>query len=104
MIKLAIKILTLISLISPALAFGLEDGVIFTYLELASFWVVQLVFMVIAAAIVVFFWGVAQYIGGGDDEEKRSKARNTMIYGIIGIFSMVSIWGLVYFMADVLGI
>ncbi|OHA29052.1 MAG: hypothetical protein A3B08_00200 [Candidatus Taylorbacteria bacterium RIFCSPLOWO2_01_FULL_43_44] len=74
------------------------------YLELASFWLVQLVTLAIAAAIIVFFWGVARYISGGDDEEKRTSARNTMLYGIIGIFSMVSVWGLVYFLGNILGI
>jgi len=49
----------------------------------------------IALAVVFFLWGVLQFITAGGDEEKRATGRDTMIYGIIAIFVMVSIWGLV---------
>jgi len=39
--------------------------------------------------------GIINYIRAGDEEEKRDKGKNEMIYGIIGLFVMVSIWGLV---------
>jgi len=51
--------------------------------------------MVIAIAVIIFLWGVVSYITAGADEEKRATARSLMIYGIIGLFVMVSVWGLV---------
>ncbi|KND51803.1 MAG: hypothetical protein ABA06_00885 [Parcubacteria bacterium C7867-001] len=55
-----------------------------------------LVPLVFALAFIVFIWGVFMYfIQGGADEEKREKGRVLMLYGIVGFFLMVSVWGLV---------
>ena len=51
--------------------------------------------VVIGIAILIFAWGLISYVAAGGDEEKRKGARQTMIYGVIIIFVMVSIWGLV---------
>lgn len=51
--------------------------------------------LLIAVAVIVLLVGIINYLRAGDDEEKRSKGKNEMIYGIIGLFVMVSIWGLV---------
>ncbi len=52
--------------------------------------------LIFAAAFVVFIWGVFQYfILGGGDEEKREKGRDLMIWGLLGFFFMISVWGLV---------
>ncbi len=49
-----------------------------------------------AVAFIVFIWGVFQYfIAGGADEEKRDTGKQLMLWGIIGFFVMVSVWGLV---------
>src|SRR3989344_3168095 len=52
--------------------------------------------ILIAVAFVVFLWGIVQYILAGADEEKRATARNLIIYGIIGLFVMIAVWGVVY--------
>lgn len=49
--------------------------------------------IIVALALVYFFWGLAKYIlasGEGKDEGK-----SMMIWGIIALFVMVSVWGLV---------
>jgi len=51
--------------------------------------------LIIGLAVVIFLFGIIKYITAGSDEEKRDEGRNTMIYGIIAIFVMVSVWGLV---------
>ena len=55
----------------------------------------QAVILLIALAVVFFLYGILKYIGSGDDEESRGKSKNVMIYGIIGLFVMVSFWGIV---------
>lgn len=50
--------------------------------------------VLISAAVVWFIISVLQYIFR-DSDEAKSKAKNNMIWGIIGIFVMVSVWGLV---------
>ena len=51
--------------------------------------------LIIGIGLMLFLIGVVQYISSGDNEEKREAGRNLMIYGIISIFVMVSVWGFV---------
>jgi len=55
----------------------------------------QAVILLIALAVVFFLYGILKYIASGDDEESRKKSKNVMIYGIIGLFVMISFWGIV---------
>ena len=50
--------------------------------------------LVIGLAFVFFLWGVFQYVTK-DGAEEKGKARDTIIYGIIGLFVMLAAWGLV---------
>jgi len=51
--------------------------------------------MLIAVAVIILLVAIVNYIRAGEEEEKRDKAKSLMIYGIIGLFVMVSLWGLV---------
>lgn len=52
--------------------------------------------VVVALALLYFFWGLASFIlAAGGDDEKKQKGRSTMIWGIIALFIIVSIWGLI---------
>lgn len=58
--------------------------------------------VLIAAAIVVFFWGLVQYIRSSG--EGHDTGRNTMIAGLLSLFIMVSVWGLVNLAQNALGV
>ena len=50
--------------------------------------------LLITLGIVYFVWGVVQFmIGGG--EEAKTKGRDRIIYGLIGLAVIVGVWGLV---------
>ena len=51
--------------------------------------------IIITLAVIYFFYGVAKYVMSAGDEDAQKQGRNIMIYGIIGLFVVVSIWGLV---------
>jgi len=52
--------------------------------------------VVFAVAFIVFLWGAFQtFILGANSEEVKSKGKNLMLWGLIGFFVMVSVWGLV---------
>jgi len=53
------------------------------------------VILIISLAIVYFLWNVVKYIQSGGDPDGRTKARTGIIYSLIGIAVMVSVWGLV---------
>lgn len=51
--------------------------------------------VIVGIALLGFFYGLAMFIFNAGDEEKRKKSRGIMIWGIVGLFVMVSVWGLV---------
>lgn len=49
-----------------------------------------------AVAFVVFLWGAFDvFILGANSDETKERGKNLMLWGLIGFFVMVSIWGLV---------
>ena len=55
----------------------------------------QAVTVVVALALLFFFWGLANFILYASDETKRKEGRSIMLWGIIALFVMLSVWGLV---------
>jgi len=51
--------------------------------------------LVLALAVLYFFWGLGQFIFNQGSEDKRKDGRDIMIWGIIALFVMVSVWGLI---------
>ncbi len=51
--------------------------------------------LLITLSIIIFIIGVIKYIAKADEATERKQGRMFMIYGIIALFVMVSIWGLV---------
>lgn len=56
--------------------------------------------LILAAAVVYFLWNVFGYVMSAGDPEARKEKQSGIIYGIIGIAVMVSIWGLVTFLTS----
>ena len=54
--------------------------------------------LILAAAVVYFLWNVFGFIMAAGEPEERAKKQSGIIYGVIGIAVMVSIWGLVNFL------
>ena len=51
--------------------------------------------LLFALALAAFIYGVVQYIINPNNSEKRGEGQQYMIWGIIGLFVMISVWGLV---------
>lgn len=60
--------------------------------------------LLITLAVIVFIVGVLKYIAGADDSAKREDGRKFMIYGIVALFVMISIWGLVGILQGTFGL
>ena len=54
-------------------------------------------------ALLFFFWGVAKYIKSAGSEKDSKDSKNLLIWGIVGLFVMVTIWGIVSFLKSDLG-
>jgi hypothetical protein len=54
-----------------------------------------LIYLLFALAIVYFVWGVMVFIQNADNADKRKEGYDHMIWGIVGIFIMVSAIGII---------
>ena len=59
--------------------------------------------IVVALALLFFLWGLALYIFSGPGE-KRDEGRQTMVWGVVALFVMVSVWGLVRVLSNTFGV
>ncbi len=48
-----------------------------------------------ALALAAFIWGVIQFYLNPENEEKRKKGKSFIVGGLIALFVMFSVWGLV---------
>lgn len=64
-----------------------------------------LVPILMAVALITFLWGVYKYfILGAADEKSRIDGRQFVLWGIIGFIVILAMWGLVYIIANTLGL
>lgn len=65
----------------------------------------SIIYIIIIAALLVFFWGIAKFIFKiGGDEKAATEGRNFMAWGLIVLFVMFAVWGLIAFLGDQIGI
>jgi phosphate starvation-inducible membrane PsiE len=50
--------------------------------------------LMIAFALVFFLYGLVEFISGAANEEKREQGKRHIIWGIIGLFIMLGVNGL----------
>lgn len=62
-----------------------------------------LVPLVSTLAIVFFFYGLAKYVLNAGDEEKKAEGKNIMIWGVLAMFVLVTIWGIIGFLQKTIG-
>jgi TRAP-type C4-dicarboxylate transport system permease small subunit len=59
---------------------------------------------ILAYALLLFIWGVYRYIASAGDEKASAEGSKLMSYGILVLFVMVSVWGLVSIMMNAIGV
>ncbi len=60
--------------------------------------------IIITIAVIYFFWGLAKYILESENSEKKEEGRNIMIYGLVALFVIISVWGLIGLIGNTFGI
>lgn len=58
--------------------------------------------LMFAIALLLFFWGLVKYIKS--EGEGKGEGKKIMIWGVVALFVMSSVWGLVRLIGDELGI
>jgi hypothetical protein len=98
--KLIIPVLALVPVFASAQQLGNLSSLLTSFGNLID----KALPIVVAIALLGFFWGLAKFILNANDEEKRKEGKSLMIWGIVGLFVMVSVWGLVQFIGNAIGV
>src|SRR5258706_6239499 len=91
--KTIIKLIPWALLAFPALTFAATTtfgDILITISHLIN----SVVVVLIALGVLVFIWGVIMYIIAKSEDQKKN-ARDLIIYGVIGLFAITAVWGLV---------
>lgn len=59
--------------------------------------------LIFSIGFIVFMYGVIRYVIAGDSKEKE-EGKKFLMWGLIGLFVMVSIWGIVGLVSNTLGL
>ena len=92
--------LTLLPAIASAQPYlGKTSGILLSAQNIVQETLIPIAFTL---SLLYFFWGVAKYIKSeGDGKEEGKKI---MIWGIVALFVISSVWGLVYWLRAELGL
>ena len=72
-----------------------QEGTIFAIFATIQNIFDWLITLLMIAATVVFLWGMVKYVMAGGDEKAKEASKGYIKAGIIGLFLMVAIWGIV---------
>ncbi len=94
------KILSLLAAISPALVLAQTEAPIARTIDGLLNWIIYIASralpLLILAALVLFLFGIVKrFFLGGKDGADRAEAGKFILWGIVALFVMVSVWGLV---------
>ena len=99
------KITTVIILgITPYVAVSQGGGNVNTILDTLESFILALIPLAISFGLIFFFWGLALSVLKAGDSAERAKGRNLMVWGLIALFVMFSVWGLVAILQDSAGV
>jgi hypothetical protein len=63
-----------------------------------------IIYLIFALAVIFFMYHIAKYIYSGNDEAQRSESKTYLLYGIIVLTIMFSIYGVIGLVASTFGI
>ncbi|OGG58045.1 hypothetical protein A2853_00945 [Candidatus Kaiserbacteria bacterium RIFCSPHIGHO2_01_FULL_55_17] len=100
MSRIARTVFPTLALLVPTLA---SAATLIDTLVLASNFLNGVIGLFITLAIVVFFWGLIKYLISLD-HENANEGLKIMFWGVIAIFVMVSIWGIIKLLQNTLSV
>lgn len=89
-------------LLLPSICFAAAPR---TFVELASYLVFimnNMVAVLIVLGLVVYFWGVTSNIHSMGSEDGAEARKNYFFWGIVALFVMVSVWGILRLLQNTL--
>lgn len=66
--------------------------------------ILPIISVVFGIAVVVFVWGIFEYFVSSADPVKRATGAQHILWGVIGMFVMVSAYGIIRLIASSIGV
>jgi hypothetical protein len=63
-----------------------------------------LILLFLGIAVIVFSWGVFQFIASQTADDKRAEGKRKIFWGLLGMFIMLSAYGLIRLILGTFGI
>ena len=98
------KVVTALLLVTPMLSSAQALAQINTLAGAFGGIVNVLIPIMMALAVLAFFWGLVKYIASASDEAAKESGKNLMIWGMIALFVMVALWGILGWVQSNLGL
>lgn len=57
-------------------------------------------YLLLAIAVVIFIYGIIEMMAGAANDKKREDGRRHLMWGIIGLFIMLGVWGIISIIED----
>lgn len=97
-------ILSFLTFFIPAISFAALEGVVNLVKGFGTL-LASVIPVLVGLAVVYFFWGIGQFIlhDAGNDKA-REDGKKKILWGIIALFVMVSLWGITAWIGQVVGI
>jgi hypothetical protein len=93
------KILSLLTVFSPAIVFAQADVPVARTIDGLLNWVIYIAGralpLLILAALVLFLFGIVKRFFWSKDDANKGEAGRYILWGVVALFVMVSVWGLV---------
>jgi len=97
------KIFLSLTILSPLIVMASGDSLNTVIINIARLVQDGVIPVIIGLALLTFLWGVMKY-GTSRDEASRKESIAVITNGIIVLFVMVSVWGLVAIFSDFFGL
>lgn len=67
-------------------------------------WIINPIIMLLfVLALLMFFWGLAEFILKAGSDDGRTKGKQHMLWGLIGIFIMFGVYGILSVLGNTFG-
>ncbi|MEI7765240.1 MAG: hypothetical protein WCI93_01495 [bacterium] len=63
-----------------------------------------IILFLFALALLFFLYGIVEFISNQENEEKKTTGKMHMIWGIVGITIMMSVWALLSIILNTIGV
>lgn len=93
-----------VAFLAPLAALAATDDKVGNFIDNLGGWVNNLLPIFVGLALLYFFYGIVLFLTSGGESDKKADAKDKILWGVIAMFVMVSIWGLVAFIGGVFGV